>query len=168
MQVILILLVVLLAFHMSVQYRQQSIEKFVNNPCRDITDCTPCAEKQECTWCTSSKQCLSREEIKGTDTLCNQVNLVHIPNMCSTHNTQSNQSKQSNHSNQINDMPRPPNVFLNDEAEYTTETVMAQTSQLRNELKHLQDSLPSLMAQTVQEQMRPMVKGIMCEPAPFR
>lgn len=65
-------------------------------------------------------------------------------------------------------MPRPPNVFLNDESEYTTETVMAQTTQLRSELKHLQDSLPSLMAQTVQEQMRPMVKGIMCEPAPFR
>lgn len=162
MQAILILLVVLLAFHMSVQYRQQSIEKFVN-PCNSITDCTPCAEKKECTWCTSSKQCLSREEIKGTDTLCNQVNLVHTPNMCPKE-----QSKHSKQSNQISNMPMPPNVFLNDEAEYTTETVMAQTSQLRNELKHLQDSLPSLMAQTVQEQMRPMVKGIMCEPAPFR
>lgn len=162
MQVIIILLVVLLAFQMSVQYRH-SIENFLNNPCNSITDCMPCSGKQECTWCTSSRQCLSRAEIKGSDTLCNQVNLVHTPNMCPAQNTLSIQRI-----TQINDMPRPPNVFLNDESEYTTETVMAQTTQLRSELKHLQDSLPNLMMQTVQEQMRPMVKGIMCEPAPFR
>ena len=152
---VIVLLVVLLAFHMSVRYKN-SFEPFVDNPCQNITDCTTCAEKQECTWCTSSKQCLSREEIKG-DTLCNQVNLVHMPNLCSS----DKQDKQSNH---IDDKKKPPNVFLNDEAEYTTETVMAETTQLRKELKHLQDSLPSLMAQTAQ--MRPMVKGIMC--APFR
>jgi len=167
MQVIIILLVILLAFHMSVQYRQQSIDNFVNNPCQSITDCTSCAEKQECTWCTSSRQCLSREEIRGSDTLCNQVNLVHTPNMCSS-NKHVQPAQASTFPYQINDKVRPPNVFLNDDSEYTMETVMAQTSQLRNELKNLQDSLPSMMAQTVHEQMRPMVKGIMCEPASFR
>jgi len=157
---VIVLLVVLLAFHMFIQYRN-SLEPFVDNPCRDITSCTPCAEKQECTWCTSSKQCLSREEIRGTDTLCNQVNLVHTPNMCS-------KEAQVTLPYQMDNKVRPPSVFLTDHAEYSAETVMAETTQLRKELKHLQDSLPSLMSQTVQEQMKPMVKGIVCEPPPFR
>ena len=69
---------------------------------------------------------------------------------------------------QMDDKKKPPNVYMTTESEYTNETVMAETEQLKKELANLKMSLPGLMAQSVHEQMKPMVKGIMCEPAPFR
>jgi hypothetical protein len=69
---------------------------------------------------------------------------------------------------QLDDKKKPPNVYMAKDMEYTNETVMAETEQLKKELANLKMSLPGLMAQTVHEQMKPMVKGITCDPRPFR
>lgn len=151
-----------IAYVLSIAYYNNTLyEGFVEAKCMDYGDCKSCAEKSDCTWCTSSKRCLTNSEIRGTDMLCNQVNLVHTPSLCL-----SKKDHAVTLPYQIDDKKKPPNVYMT--TEYTNETVMAETEQLKKELANLKLSLPGLMAQTVHEQMKPMVKGIMCEPAPFR
>lgn len=166
-----IVLIVSIASIVSIAYYNTTLyEGFVEEKCMEYDDCKTCAEKPNCTWCTSSKRCLSNSEIRGTDTLCNQVNLVHTPSLCHDMSKQQRAVKDSAMTlpYQLDDMKKPPNVYMAKDMEYTNETVMAETEQLKKELANLKMSLPGLMAQTVHEQMKPMVKGITCDPAPFR
>jgi hypothetical protein len=98
--------------------------------------------------------------------MCNQVNLIHMPSLCPSKKDRAVKDSAVTLPYQMDDKNKPPNVYT--ATEYTNETVMAETEQLKKELANLKLSLPGLMAQTVHEQMKPMVKGIMCEPAPFR
>ena len=161
---VLIACIASIAYVLSIMHYNNTLyEGFVETKCMDYGDCKSCAEKSDCTWCTSSKRCLTNSEIRGTDTLCNQVNLVHTPSLCL-----SKKDRAVTLPYQMDDKKKPPNVYMTTESEYTNETVMAETEQLKKELANLKMSLPGLMAQSVHEQMKPMVKGIMCEPAPFR
>ena len=160
LHLLLLIIVILLGLHRIYATLQ---EGFVEEKCMEYDDCKTCAEKSNCTWCTSSKRCLSNSEIRGTDTLCNQVNLVHMPSLCP-----SKKDRAVTLPYQMDDKKKPPNVYRAMDMEYTNETVMAETEQLKKELANLKLSLPGLMAQTVHEQMKPMVKGVMCEPRPFR
>lgn len=163
LHLLLLIIVILLGLHLYRIYDTTLQEGFVEEKCMDYGDCKTCAEKSNCTWCTSSKRCLNNSEIRGTDTLCNQLNLVHTPSLCPPKKDSSVTLPY-----QIDDKKKPPNVYRAMDMEYTNETVMAETEQLKKELANLKLSLPGLMAQTVHEQMKPMVKGIMCEPKPFR
>lgn len=162
--IVLILCIASIAIIASIAYYNNTLyEGFVEAKCMDYGDCKTCAEKSECTWCTSSERCLNNSEIRGTDMLCNQVNLIHMPSLCP-----SKKDRAVTLPYQMDDKKKPPNVYMATESEYTNETVMAETEQLKKELANLKLSLPGLMAQTVHEQMKPMVKGVMCEPRPFR
>lgn len=165
LRLLLLIIVIALGLNLYRVYTTTVQEGFLEAKCIDYGDCKTCAEKPDCTWCTSSKRCLTNSEIRGTDTMCNQVNLVHIPSLCPV---SSKKAQDSTFPYQIDDKNKPPNVSTTSDSEYTNETVMAQTEQLKKELANLKLSLPGLMAQTVHEQMKPMMKGISCEPAPFR
>ena len=165
MKRILLAILILVLFLASIRYR----EGFLEARCADYNDCVSCANKADCTWCTSSHSCLTKSQINN-DSLCNPMNLVHDVPMCTT-GTDGVVNRPNNAGllgeNQIADRIKPPNVFVTEEQEYSPETVMAQTTHVRNELQAYQQALPGIMANTVKEQIGPMIRGIQCEPAPF-
>ena len=140
--IILILLLLLLLFVRSVQYK----EHFVGDICADYDTCVSCANKSNCTWCSTSKKCLTKAEIAMNDSLCNQMNLVYVPSMCHSeppkkrpHLTVHRSEIEENplYHNQIADKIAPPMVCLNEEMSYSPETIMANVSDLRNEVRNL-------------------------------
>jgi hypothetical protein len=140
--VILILLLLVLLFARSVQYKEQ----FVDEVCGDYDTCVSCANKSSCTWCSTSKKCLTKAEIGRNDSLCNQMNLVYTAPMChadppkrSSNLTVYNADMDENplYNDQIADKIAPPMVYLNDEMSYSPETIMADVSDLRNEVQNL-------------------------------
>lgn len=140
--VILILLLLLLMFVRSTQYK----EHFVDAMCGDYNTCVSCTNKSTCDWCEASKKCLSTAEIARNDSLCNQMNVVYTPSMCraesakkSQNLTVSNSDMEGNplYRNQIAGTTAPPMAYLNDEMSYSPETVMANVSNLRNEVQNL-------------------------------
>ena len=139
---ILVLLLLVLLFVRSTQYK----EHFVDATCGDYDTCVSCANKSNCDWCSTSKKCLSTSEIAKNDSLCNQINLVYTPQMCraepskKTPNlTVSNLDMEGNplYRNQIEDKTAPPMVCLNEDMSYSPETIMANVSDLRNEVRNL-------------------------------
>jgi hypothetical protein len=139
---ILILLLLVLLFVRSIHYKEQ----FIDAVCGDYDTCVSCANKSKCTWCSTSKKCLTKEETARNDSLCNQFNLVYAPQMCqaeprkkSTNLTVSNSDIENNplYRNQIAEKTAPPMVCLNDDMMYSPETVMANVSDLRNEVRNL-------------------------------
>jgi glutaredoxin len=139
---ILILLLLLLLFMRSTQYK----EHFVDAMCGDYDTCVSCTNKSNCDWCEASKKCLSTSEITKNDSLCNQMNVVYTPSMCraepekkSPNLTVSNSDMEENplYRNQVNDTTAPPMVYLNKDMSYSPETVMANVSNLRNEVQNL-------------------------------
>lgn len=140
--VILILLLLLLLFVRSTQYK----EHFVDDVCGDYDTCVSCANKSNCDWCSTSKKCLSTSEIAKNDSLCNQINLVYTPQMCRAEPskripnlTVPNSDMEENplYRNQIADKTAPPMVCLNEDMSYSPETIMANVSDLRNEVRNL-------------------------------
>jgi hypothetical protein len=141
--VILILLLLVLLFARSMQYKEQFVD---DDMCVDYDSCVSCANKSKCTWCSTSKKCLTKAEIGRNDSLCNQINLVHVPQMChtepskkSSNLTVPNSDIEGNplYHNQIADKIAPPMVCLNEDMSYSPETIMADVSDLRNEVRNL-------------------------------
>ena len=140
--VILTLLLLVLLFVHSIQCK----EHFIDAICSDYDTCVSCANKSKCTWCSASKRCLTKAEIGVNDSLCNQINLVYSPQMCPVDSpkklqnlTIPNSDIENNplYHDQIANKIAPPMVCLNDEMSYSPETVMANVSDLRNEVRNL-------------------------------
>lgn len=144
--IILILLLLVLLFVRSTQYK----EHFVDDSCADYDTCVSCANKSKCTWCSTSKKCLTKTEIAMNDSLCNQINLVYTPSMCHAEPAKKspnlvvhNSDMDSNplYHNQIADKIAPPMVCLNEDMSYSPETIMADVSDLRNEVRNLMNRM---------------------------
>ena len=144
---VLILLLVILLFIRSSQYKEQ----FQDVDCEEYNTCVSCANKSKCTWCSATKKCLTKSEIANTDTLCNPMNLIYTVPMCHTElesaepiakPTVSNKDMEGNplYNDQIANKTAPPMVYMNRDMEYSPETVMGNMNNLRHEiynLKHL-------------------------------
>ena len=152
---------------------QESKEAFLDDVCSTNTDCTSCANASGCSWCPNASRCLSSRILKSTDPNCNQSNTISASFRCDTA-TKTEPGPESNASNQIlfdfplyknqiKDKIPPPNAFTTDELEYTPETVMAQSNQLRNDLQNLYTNLPDTIAASLEDQIQPMVKGILSD-----
>jgi hypothetical protein len=151
---------------------QQTKEAFLDDYCAANKDCTSCANASGCSWCPNESRCLSSRILKSTDPKCNQSNTISASFRCDTatktpaKGSETNASNQvlfdyTLYKNQIKDKIPPPNAFTTEEIEYSPETVMANTNQLRNDLKNLYTELPDTIASALQEQIQPMVKGIL-------
>jgi hypothetical protein len=162
-----VFLVLLLALIFSTAYK----EGFEADKCDRNTTCTSCANASGCSWCPDSKSCLATTTLKSTDPKCNQMNTIRSAFSCQDDNTIQNASRASNqvlydftlYKNQITDKIPPPNVFTNNDMEYSNETVMAQTKHNNDELQRFQQGLPGFVATAVENQIHPMVKGILAK-----
>jgi len=166
-------------------------EAFLEDYCAANKDCISCADASGCSWCQNDNRCLMSRTLKGTDLKCNQSNTISASSQCDNASKttapvnpdpdteyvfplkmiktiEPNASNQvlydfTLYKNRIMDKIPPPNAFTTEELEYTPETIMANTNQLRNDVKNLYKDIPEVMATALQNQIQPMVKGILSD-----
>ena len=158
------LCILLLFMVLSTQYK----EEFFDNYCGAHKDCGACASASGCSWCPAKKQCLGSTSLKSTDTSCNAMNTIQNVSMCASMKSDSRDSNLmlrdlALYKSQIKDRVPPPNVYLNNEITYSHETVMGEVGHLRNDLEMYQRTLPTTVAAAVEDNIRPMVSGILSE-----
>jgi len=152
-------------------------EGFQEDYCAANKSCITCADASGCSWCPNDTRCLSSRILKSTDPKCNQENTISAAFRCEdatdTVTTvpvgpETNASNQvlydfTLYKNQIKDKIPPPNAFTNKELEYSPETVMANSNRLENDIQNLYKNLPDVIATALQNQVKPMMKGILSD-----
>jgi len=133
--VVLAFLLLVWLFIRTTHYKEQ----FADATCADYDTCVSCANKTGCAWCPSTKACVS------DDTACDGK--VNDAPLCQADasmpqeagKTISNTDVEENplYHDQIQDRPAPPMVYLNKNMTYTPETVMANVSELRDDVHQL-------------------------------
>lgn len=165
---VFILLFLLMA--VSTYYKKEYFEDY----CSQNNTCSSCANSSGCSWCPSAKRCLSSTSLRSTDKKCNQMNTISSAFLCNTRGTidmndtiDSNSHNQQHdftlYNGQIADRVRPPNVYMNRDIEYSPETVMSNVTNMRNDLQLYQQQLPFIVASSVENNISPMVKGILSD-----
>ena len=158
-------------------YSQHIKEGFLDDYCASNTDCVTCANASGCSWCPNEKRCLSSRILKSTDPKCNQGNTISAAFRCQDATdtiSEVPEGPETNASNQvlydftlykdlITDKIPPPNAFTTEQKEYSPETVMANSNHLARDIRNLYTDLPNVMATALQQQIRPMVKGILSD-----
>ena len=159
-KVFLILAVCIMLFVLSSLKKEEFVDY-----CGQNTNCNTCASSSGCSWCPAKNQCLLSTSLKSTDTACSPMKTIQSVFMCNKGEATVDASIADNalYKNQIADRVRPPNVYLNDEMEYSPETVMSGVSHLHHDLDMYYRTLPNTVATAVEDNIRPMVSGILAE-----
>ena len=159
---IIVFAVLLLAIIFSIKYK----EEFVTDLCDMHKSCSSCASASGCSWCPGNKTCISNNTLKSTDKTCNQMNTIHSDMACnaselSEHDTNNVLYDFTLYKNQITDKIPPPAIYTTEEQQYSPETVMASNKELRDDLHHFRKELPDIISSSMENQIGPMVKGIL-------
>lgn len=148
-------------------------EGFLNTYCNSYTDCVSCANASGCAWCPKAKTCLNSTLLKSTDKNCNQMNTVKSAFLCTKEIDDKipPEAVVSNdilydytlYRNKITDKIPPPNTYTTEKSEYSLQDVISNTNNVSNELQNFKKELPSIISSSVEDQIKPMVKGILSE-----
>lgn len=147
-------------------------EGFLENYCAQYKNCVECAGASGCSWCPKSNVCLKSYSLKSTDPNCNQMNSISSTFLCSSELSDRIPPKKVKeedkydyelYRNQIADKIRPPNVYSNPDMEYSPETIMGNMNHIQKDLELNRTNLPTIIATSVQNQIRPMVQGILSD-----
>ena len=155
--------ILILLFILSISYR----ESF--NTCTG-TDCKSCSSQSGCAWCDETKKCVESTTLKSTGSACNQRNAITSSFLCpdvvaASYTGKVNDPKEEQiYRDQIADRVRPPNVGMNDEMQYSPETIMGNLNELRHTLADYQQQLPDMISSSVENSIQPMVKGLLSSP----
>ena len=57
----------------------------------------------------------------------------------------------------------PPNVYTADKIKYSNEDVVSNANNVRNDIQNLNIGLPGIISSSVENNIKPMVKGILAE-----
>ena len=156
---------------------QQQKEGFLTDYCASNKTCVTCADASGCSWCPNEKRCLSSSILKSTDPKCNQENTISAAFRCEGATKsidkvplgdETNASNQvlydfTLYKNQIKDKIPPPNAFTTEQKQYSPETVMANTNRLSSDIQNLYKELPDVMATSLQNYIKPMMKDILSD-----
>lgn len=156
---------------------QKQKEGFLEDYCAANKTCVTCANASGCSWCQNENRCLSSRILKSTDPKCNQSNTISASFRCQDATktlkdvplgAETNASNQvlydfTLYKNQIKDKIPPPNAFTTKEKQYSPETVMANTDRLANDIQNLYKDLPDVMATSLQNYIKPMMKDILSD-----
>jgi len=154
-------------------------EGFLNEYCQTYTDCMSCAKASGCSWCSTAKLCLDSTVLKSTDEKCNQMNVINSSFRCKSDPsdpfTSSDSYDPSNPSDsqldaqfelyrdKIKNKIPPPNAYTTDEIKYSNEDVVSNANNVRNDIHNLNIELPGIISSSVENNIKPMVKGILAE-----
>jgi len=168
---------ILLFLFFALYYTYNVKEHFINY-CDDFNNCRNCSGASGCSWCPSVNKCISSALLKSTDNNCNQSNTISSPISCrlanNTEQTDSNNSNDSNDSNnilydfnlyknKITDKIPPPNLYTTDKVRVSPEDLLSNMNSIRNKLNNYQIEMPSIISSSVENEIKPMVKGILSE-----
>jgi hypothetical protein len=150
-------------------------EGFIQHYCQRFTNCTDCSSASGCSWCPKAKVCLTSTTLKSTDTDCNQNNTIASSFLCRSADgiepptlpdaiaSNDVMYEFSLYKNRITDKIPPPNLYMAGEVKVSNEDLLSNMNDVRNDIKNNRQELPGLIASTVEDQIRPMVRGILGE-----
>jgi len=169
-RVVLLLFAVLLVL---LVLTQKYKEGFVNRFCETHTDCVTCAQASGCSWCPQSQRCLDSTTLKSTDPKCNQSNTIHSAFLCKANLEDKIPPKAivqddimydfALYKNRITDKIPPPNLYMNGTIDISNADVVSNTNDVRNNIQNLHQELPGIIASSVENNIKPMVNGILSE-----
>ena len=151
-------------------------EGFLENACIGQDNCKDCANTSGCSWeetkCVRS-DLLNRDIEIGGGNRHRERNAIASSFLCPSELDDKipPEAVVSNdimydfvlYKNQITDRIPPPNVYTTSNMEYSPETVMGQVKHLERVMQTNQKNLPGIIASTVQQNIRPMVVGILSD-----
>jgi hypothetical protein len=146
-------------------------EGFLNDYCQTYTDCTSCAKASGCSWCSTAKLCLDSTTLKSTDEKCNQMNVINSSFRCKSESEPSDPQESdiqldkqfALYKDRIKNKIPPPNVYTADKIKYSNEDVVSNANNVRNDIQNLNIGLPGIISSSVENNIKPMVKGILAE-----
>jgi hypothetical protein len=154
-------------------YTRTAKEGFLNNYCAKFTSCSDCASASGCSWCPKAKQCLTSTTLKSTDNECNQMNTIQSSFRCQSTDVPPSlpdaiasndvMYEFSLYKNRITDKIPPPNLYMAGDIKVSNEDLLSNMNDVRNDISNYKTEMPGIIASTVEQQMKPMVKGILSE-----
>ena len=162
----------LVILFLSVVFTHSIKEGFLQNYCERFKSCIDCSSASGCSWCNKANICLSSTTLKSTDKICNQMNTISSSFRCPSASGQilpeaiaSNNVLYdfSLYKNRIADKIPPPNMYMSGNIKVSNEDLLSNTNDIRNDIKNYKIELPGIIASTVEENIKPMVNGILSE-----
>jgi positive regulator of sigma E activity len=166
-------LIIFIVLALGLLLSQKQKETFLSAYCNSYTDCVSCANASGCSWCPKGKTCLNSTLLKSTDKTCNQMNTINSAFRCTAEvedeippdSTESNDILYdfSLYKNKITDKIPPPNLYMAGKVKYSVQDAVSNANNVRNDLNNYQIGLPGIISSSVENQIKPMVKGILSE-----
>lgn len=155
-------------------------EGFLQDYCAKYKTCNDCSSASGCSWCSKEKVCLTSTTLKSTDANCNQMNTISSSFRCQSAEgivsadagaptlpeaiaSNDVMYEFSLYKNRITDKIPPPNLYMAGTTKVSNEDLLSNMNDVRNDIKNYKTEMPGIIASTVQDQMKPMVKGILAE-----
>jgi hypothetical protein len=169
--IFLLIITSIILFIITRYFKDSILERFVSY-CDDHKDCKSCANASGCSWCPKSKVCLSSTLLKSTDNNCNQLNTIHSSFRCKSliddeitpkDTTFEEQYDFTLYKDKISDKIPPPNVYMSGKVVYSPADIVSNTNNVRNDVNNFQLEIPGIISSSVENQIKPMVKGILSE-----
>lgn len=156
-------------------FTQKYKEGFLNDYCGKHKSCMECSSASGCSWCPKAKSCLTSTTLKSTDKTCNQMNTISSSFRCpSAEGVEPPTLPEaiasddvmydfSLYKNRITDKIPPPNLYMAGTTKVSNEDLLSNMNDVRNDIKNNQLQLPGLITSTIENQIKPMVKGVLAE-----
>ncbi len=150
-------------------------EGFLNNYCSKYNTCMDCSSASGCSWCPKDKVCLTSTDLKSTDKNCNQNNTiassfrcpsaegVEPPTLPEAIASNDVMYEFSLYKNRITDKIPPPNLYMAGEVKVSNQDLLSNMNDVRNDISNYKTEMPGIIASTMEDQIKPMVKGILSE-----
>jgi hypothetical protein len=169
-----IFMVALITLILIVIFTQKQKEGFLNNYCANFKTCMECSSSSGCSWCPTAKVCLSSTTLKSTDKQCNQMNTISSSFRCQSADNEEVPTIEPNASNdvlydfslyknRITDKIPPPNLYMSGQQKVSNEDLLSNMNDVRNDISNYKTEMPGIIASTIENQIKPMVKGILGE-----
>jgi hypothetical protein len=154
---------------------QKYKEGFQQNYCSKFNSCTTCSSSSGCSWCPKSNVCLTSTSLKSTDKECNQNNTIASSFRCPSEQgptpptlpeaIASNEVLYdfSLYKNRITDKIPPPNAYTSGTLNVSNEDLLSNMNDVRNDIQNYKLEMPGIIASSVENQIKPMVKGVLAE-----
>lgn len=160
---------------LAVIFTQKTKEGFQQQYCQRFKNCMDCSSASGCSWCGKGNVCLTSTTLKSTDKECNQMNTISSSFLCPAAGgietptlpeaiaSNDVMYEFSLYKNRITDKIPPPNLYMAGKIKVSNEDILSNGNDIRNDIKNNREELPGLIASTVEDQIRPMVRGILSE-----
>jgi hypothetical protein len=171
--VIFLVLILSVLFYISTNYKESFLDTsgITEGRCATFSNCKACSEASGCSWCSKAKICLRSTSLKATDKECNQMNTISSSFRCKSIldgeipppdvKADDEQYDFTLYKDKIADRIPPPNIYTTGEIKYSNADVVSNMNDVRNHVNNLSLGLPGIISSSVENEIKPMVKGIL-------